>query len=375
MDFTDTPDRADQDRRLLAALERASSAIARLDQALAMHPLRTAFLYRFRLDAVRRQAVADGQLIEPWHLAALLEGVRLRMDPYLSLAERGDIFEAARHALTLHQWIAEPDFDQEGEVQTALLAIERGVALTSPLLGAAEAAHDWLSAGGRRAPLRGAPVRYWQASRLLRLPVPLTGPQALAGDTPFDRPSWIPLLLQSLASEAETGLDLLRDLERSWLTARAGLGKRRRSSRAAQAIDLLAAAPIMSAKTLAMRLDMAVTNALALLDEFQAAGLVVELTHRSKRRLFGLAGMERMRDYVAPPRRPEPGRGRGRPRIVPEAPESAALPEPPAVVRPGALPRLAFDYSDLDEAMAQADQAIRDTRLSLDRIRRASRSE
>ena len=83
MDFFDRPERTEPPRRLSAALERASASFARLDQALAMHPLSSAFLFRFRLDAVRRQAGADGQLIEPWHLAALLEGVRLRMDPYL----------------------------------------------------------------------------------------------------------------------------------------------------------------------------------------------------------------------------------------------------------------------------------------------------
>ena len=35
--------------------------------------------------AVRRQAAVDGQqLIDPWHLAAVLEGFRLRMDDRLS---------------------------------------------------------------------------------------------------------------------------------------------------------------------------------------------------------------------------------------------------------------------------------------------------
>jgi hypothetical protein len=54
------------------ALERASGAIARLDQALDGHPLLPAFLYRVRLEAVRRQAAVDGQLIDPWHLAAVV---------------------------------------------------------------------------------------------------------------------------------------------------------------------------------------------------------------------------------------------------------------------------------------------------------------
>src|SRR3954447_17129583 len=68
------------DLGLAGALERSSGAIARLDQALDGHPLLSAFLYRLRLEAVRRQAAVDGQLIDPWHLAAVLEGLRLRMD-------------------------------------------------------------------------------------------------------------------------------------------------------------------------------------------------------------------------------------------------------------------------------------------------------
>ena len=66
-------------------------AVARVDQALIGHPLRPAFLYRTRLEAVRRQAAVDGQAIDPWHLAAVLEGRRLRMDHALRIIDRGVI--------------------------------------------------------------------------------------------------------------------------------------------------------------------------------------------------------------------------------------------------------------------------------------------
>ena len=85
------------------ALALAAAGIARLDQAVANHPLGPAFLYRVRLEAVRRQAAVDGQAIDPWHLAAILEGQRLRMDHALRIIDRGTIFAAARHALGLHQ--------------------------------------------------------------------------------------------------------------------------------------------------------------------------------------------------------------------------------------------------------------------------------
>jgi len=102
-------DRAASSAAAMNALAGAAAAIARLDQAVAGHPLRQAFLYRVRLDAVRRQAAVDGNLIDPWHLAATLEGLRLRMDPYIHIIDRGQIFEAARTAFSLHQWIVEPD--------------------------------------------------------------------------------------------------------------------------------------------------------------------------------------------------------------------------------------------------------------------------
>ncbi len=50
---------------IAAALERAAGAIARLDAAVADHPLAPAWAYRARLDAVRRQAAVDGKAIDP----------------------------------------------------------------------------------------------------------------------------------------------------------------------------------------------------------------------------------------------------------------------------------------------------------------------
>lgn len=61
------------------SLEHAAGAVARLDSALSGHPLATAWSWRARLEAIRRQAAVDGQAIDPWHLAALIEGVRFRL--------------------------------------------------------------------------------------------------------------------------------------------------------------------------------------------------------------------------------------------------------------------------------------------------------
>jgi hypothetical protein len=350
------------DPALATALARAAGAIARLDQALAFHPLRPAFLYRARLDAVRRQADVDGQRIDPWHLAALLEGLRLRMDPGLRIVERGEIFAAARYALELHQWLTAPDFDQEGDVQQAERVLAAAAPGTTPLLAAAHGMHAWLDAGGTRPPIRAALIRFWARQKLLRTPVPLTGDAALRAEAPADRAGWVAAFLTALAAEADDGLQLLLELERAWFAARRAVAGRRRNSRAAVAVDILAAAPLVSATSLATGLDMAVNNAAALLDAFCAAGIAVEVTHRSKRRLFGLAALAPLRKHVAPPYHPEPGRGRGRPPAIPEA---DLVTEPPPLPPLTQIERRAFDYSVIEHWMAHLDQTIRQTRRVL----------
>ena len=352
------------DPALAAALAQAAAALARLDQALASHPLRPAVLYRTRLDAVRRQAAVDGSLIDPWHLAAVLEGLRLRMDPTLRIIDRGAIFAAARHALILHQWLTEPDADQEEEVQRAEAHLAAAAVGSTPLLAAAHGMYAWLHRGGERPPMRAALIRFWTRHHLLRAPVPLTGAAALQADAPTAAAVWGATFLRAVAGEAADALDLLFALERAWFVARRAVAGRRRTSRAAAAVDLLAAAPLLSASSLAAGLGMAVKNAAQLLDQFCAAGIAVEVTHRSRRRLFGLAGLAPLRDEIAPPRRPEPGRGRGRPRLLPVAEDGATGP-PPALPPLSPLERQSVDYSDLDQAMAQLDTVIRQARRAL----------
>ena len=190
--------------------------------------------------------------------------------------------------------------------------------------------------------------------------MPLTGDRALRPDTPWQRDTWVPAFLSALADEAADGLALLVALERAWRAARRAVAGRRRHSRAAAAVDLLAAAPLVSASSLAAGLGMAVKNATLLLDDFCAAGIAIEVTHRSKRRLFGLTGLAPLRDVVRPPYRPEPGRGRGRPPLVAE--DAITVPALPPVPP---LDRQPFDYSDLAHWMTQMDQTIRQARRTL----------
>ena len=213
-------------------------------------------------------------------------------------------------------------------------------------------------------------MRFWVTQHLLRVPVPLTGDRALRPDTPWQRDAWMPAFLSALADEAADGLDLLVAMERAWRAARRAVAGRRRHSRAAAAVDLLAAAPLLSATSLAAGLGMAVKNATLLLDDFCAAGIAIEVTHRSKRRLFGLTGLAPLRDVVRPPYRPEPGRGRGRPPLVAE--DAITVPALPPVPP---LDRQPFDYSDLAHWMTQMDQTIRQARRALSAVAPSTRQD
>jgi hypothetical protein len=352
------------DGATLGALAAASAAIARLDQALAGHPLRQAFLYRARLDAARRQAAVDGALIDPWHLAASLEGLRLRMDPYLRIIDRGQILDAARTALELHQWMVEPDFDQEGEVQRAESVLAGQPGNLPVLLAAAQGLREWIENGEQRAPIRSALVRFWTRRHLVRVPVPLTGAAALGGQRSWEPAVWQPAFLLALEREAADGLDLLAAMERSWFEARRAITGRRKTSHAAAAVDVLAAAPVISATSLAAILGIAVKNAIRILDELQAAGIAIEVTHRSKRRLFGLNGLAPLRDVVRAPYRPDPDRRPGRPRrdVEDDLDESEPVLMPPPLTP---IERRSFDYTALEAATVHLDAVVRRTRRTL----------
>jgi hypothetical protein len=166
-----------------------------------------------------------------------------------------------------------------------------------------------------------------------------------------------------LAAEASDFLELLRDLEHGWRTARAKVTRRRSTSRAALAVDVLAAAPLMSATTLARAIGMSIKSATELLDRFVADDVAIEVTHRSARRLFGLVGLAALREVAQLPYRPNPNRGPGRPRH--EIIDDAAAAEPTPLPSLSPIERPALDYGALEEAMGHLDAAVRRARVSL----------
>jgi hypothetical protein len=211
--------------------------------------------------------------------------------------------------------------------------------------------------------MRAAMIRYWRKRHLFRLPVPLTGSASLRSEQSWDWDLWAPAFLGAIETEAADVLDLLYALERAWVSARRATADRRKDAHDARAVDVLAAAPVLSATTLARVLGIAVKNAIRILDTLVAAEVAIEVTHRSKRRLFALSGLVPIRDAVRPPYRAEPGRGRGRPRLEIEQTVPDMAPSPPPPLTP--LERRSFDYTALEEAMSHLDAVVRRTRQVL----------
>lgn len=340
----------------------AAHAFGRLAQALHGHPLLPAIRYRARLEAARRAAAVDGQAIDPWHLAALLAGLRPRLDG-ARIADRGDMFAAARHALAVHRWLADPDFDQEGEIQRADAALAAETA--DPFTAAASALRTWVEAGKSRMAMRAALIRHWHRRALLPAGVPVFGAASLAAGEEWDPEVWLPAFLGRLANEADEIVNLTRRLDQAWHQARQAVQGRRPTSHAPALIDLLAAAPLLSSPAAAAALAIAPKNAIALLQDLAQAGIIIEVSQRAKRQLYALPHLAPLRDGVAAPRRPEPFRSRGRPRLeeLEEAPEPF-VPSPPPIARVE-MRAIDINYGNLEQAMAELDDVIRRTHHAL----------
>jgi hypothetical protein len=217
--------------------------------------------------------------------------------------------------------------------------------------------------------MRSALIRFWRKRQLLRLPIPLTGAAALRAGQSWDADDWLPAFLGAIEREARDGLDLLFAMERAWFDARRAVAGRRKDSHDARAVDVLAAAPVLSATTLARVLGIAVKNAIRILDALVKTEIAIEVAHRAKRRLFALQGLDSLQHVVQPPYHPDPNRGRGRPRLEIEEDAPAEPPPPLSPLTP--IERKAFDYTALEEAMAHLDVVVRQARHNLGALARA----
>lgn len=346
---------------IAAVLTRTVLRCGQLDQQIYRHPLRDVILFRSRLEAARNCAAVDGYLVDPWHLAAVLEGLRPRIRGQ-NVFERGTEIDAARAAFTQYQWLARPTGLQKEAIAQARAVAQSLTQSLGPFVGSAMAFRQWVEAGESRAPFRGALMEVWREDGVLRTPLPLTGAAAFRSGTSWGVRTWVPCWLRALEDEADAIRIMTRTLEASWRNARLQAGGQRRTSRALAAIDVIAAHPVISASTLAARLSMSIKAACQLLERFLKKRLIVEVTHRSARRLFALQDMAPLRETVQPRAQVVPGRKRGRP------PASAAeddmnVADTESVQDFSPLERWTPDYSELEAAMAAIDRLMEKTYL------------
>jgi hypothetical protein len=158
--------------------------------------------------------------------------------------------------------------------------------------------HAWLGGnshtGGGGPPARADPVRSGPTTAFSGCWCRSQATARHGSAAPGCRRSWVPLL-----TKRRTGSICWSRWSASSSLARRAIGARRQNSRVGRCRH--------PRRSLAAGLGMAVRNASQLLDDFCAAGIAVEVTHRSKRRPFGLTDLATLRDVVRPPT----GRSRG----------------------------------------------------------------
>ncbi|WP_124306722.1 Fic family protein, partial [Acetobacter pasteurianus] len=317
-----------------------------------------AILFRERLEASRACAAVDGHLIDPWRLAAELEGLRV-VPLGCDVFERGASVDAAHAAFAQYQWLVKPDETQRNAIESALGWLSEHSKASGPLLGAATAFHAWVEAGHARAPMRAALIRHWRRTDILHFPLPLVGARSFVPEAPWRPSEWLPYFLNCLNEEVAAVEDRTRALEQSWRQARSKSGGQRCTSRADKVIDLLAAYPVVSATRLSAELGLSLKAAYIYLERFLEEGLIVEVTHRAARRLFALKDLEPLREIVRPPKRPQPGRKRGRPRKSES--QATCPPDENVDIRPiEPAPTFApINYEELERAIDHAERVIR----------------
>jgi hypothetical protein len=146
-----------------------------------------------------------------------------------------------------------------------------------------------------------------------------------------------------------------------------------------QAIDVLAASPLLSVSALASALGCTVEGDYGMLDGLARLEIVAEvtgMTGRGARRLYGLRRLVPMRAETTATRRRSRGGPRGRPRKV-LVPPFAELPVEPQGAptgladdgpTAGRLTPLSFDFEALDRLIAAADEQTRHVRRLLTRV-------
>jgi hypothetical protein len=366
---------------VVVRLEAAAVAIGRLDAALSGHPLLPAWTFWSQLDTARRHAEADGRRVDLYRLAAFLHGLPLRVGAPLSLAERGSDIAALAYAIELRSWTVQPNAEQQDLLDRGLTHLTQTGVGQSALIGAALGLRAWIARDGSRAAIRTALPFYLKERGITRQPLaPLTGSDALKPGAFEDAEGFTSRFLDAMTREADDARGLLATMEREWGSARMVVSRRlasRSTSRLPQAVDVLAASPLLSVSALARALGCTVEGASGMLDELARLEIVAEvtgMTGRGARRLYGLRRLVPIRAETTAARRRPRGGPRGRPRKILLPPfaelplEGAPTGPADATLEAGKATSLAFDFEALDRLIATTDEQTRHVRRLLARV-------
>jgi hypothetical protein len=161
----------------------------------------------------------------------------------------GSEIAALAYAVELRSWIVQPDPGQQDLLDSALTHLRQAEVGHSALIGAALGLRDWIRQDGSRAAIRAALPLYLR-ERVTRQPLtPLTGSDALKPGEFDDAEGFTVRFLEAVTWEAEDARGLLWTMEREWRAARTVVSRRlgsRSTSRLPQAVDVLAASPLLS---------------------------------------------------------------------------------------------------------------------------------
>lgn len=346
-------------------LERTALDVGRLDMALQGHPLFAAWRWRARLEAALSQSSADGLATDRFRLVAALEGLRLNVGHYPSLIDRIGDMRAVNQAFAIVQMNGAPEPEEEQAIRRALCFFD--LDKTAPtLIAALLGLWSWVEKDKDRVVGRAALPRFLAHRGLTATPLPcLCAARAFLGESP-DAADWLDHALSVLEQEALDGLHLLTSMEQAWLKARQKVAAEivKETSRLPSALDALAAAAAISPGGLAKVLNMSLFGASKCLRKLQDLGLACEISGRKSHRLYAMTDLAPVRDEISTPKRPIPGRKRGRPTkgalSAPPLPMTASFVAP---IPKSDLPPV--DLGIIDQLLFETDQAIRKSRIFL----------
>jgi hypothetical protein len=158
----------------------------------------------------------------------------------------------------LRSWTVQPDAEQQDLLDRGLTHLTQTGVGQSALIGAALGLRAWIAWDGSRAAIRTALPFHLKERGITRLPLaPLTGSDALKPGAFEDAEGFTIRFLEAMTREADDTRGLLGTMEREWRSARTVVSRHlasRSTSRLPQAIDVLAASPLLGVSALARAL-------------------------------------------------------------------------------------------------------------------------